>query len=73
MLYNDMRKESKERYTIVSTMSRVEAKGVLNMKGAQGWKLIGFGTREAELVMVFDRRPKWAMLKRLLGWGGRRE
>lgn len=59
-----------ERYTIISTMSRVEAKSVLNMKAEQGWKLVGLGTRERELVMVFERRlqNKWiAKLRRLMG------
>lgn len=62
-----MRMPSEERYTIISTISRVEAKKVLNAKCEQGWKLVGFTTREAELVMVFDRRLKWVVkLKRLL-------
>lgn len=65
-----MRMPSEERYTIISTISRVEAKKVLNTKCEQGWKLVGFTTREAELVMVFDRRLKWVVkLKRLLRGG----
>ena len=64
-----MRTPSEERYTIITTISRVEAKNILNAKSEQGWKLVGFGTRERELVIVFKRRlqNKWiAKLKRML-------
>ena len=50
-----MRLRGEERYTIISTMSRVEAKDILNTKCEQGWKLVGFATREAELVMISER------------------
>jgi hypothetical protein len=65
-----MRVQNEERFAIVSTMSRVEATKVLNVKYDQGWKMIGFGTRELDLVMVFERvdtqkrEGVWLKLKR---------
>ena len=50
-----MRAPNDEWFTIVSTMSRVDAIKVLNVKREQGWKLVGFATRELELVMAFER------------------
>ena len=50
-----MRLPNEERFAIITTISRVEAKKVLERRAEQGWKLIGFATRGNELVMVFER------------------
>ena len=73
-----MRLPDEERFAIVSTMSRLDAVKVLSVRHEQGWELIGFATRELDLVMVFERKQrvndtivaKWVVkLKRLLKGG----
>jgi hypothetical protein len=60
-----MRAPNDEWFTIVSTMSRVDAIKVLNVKREQGWKLVGFATRELELVMAFERAWRLSDLNRV--------